>query len=151
MSKFTFRDDIIKNKKTLLIILIIIIILVIAAFLTKNNTNHPGMIRSCVDSDGGADYFIKGYITYPTTVYNNGSKIDTIAKEEDRCLRKIASGEPIPKAYHSTTSPDGKTKTIYETGDCLEGDCYIMEYTCNSGVPDYHSCPNGCKDEACIK
>jgi hypothetical protein len=69
--------------------------------------------QTCIDSDGGKDYYVKGYVTYEGYVLNG-----ELIKEYDTCVGNVLQEKYCP-----------------ETG---------------IGTIDY-SCPNGCKDGACVK
>ena len=76
---------------------------------------------TCTDTDGGIEYYKKGTVTYET-----GEKTDTCG---------ILS-----------------TETFVD--ECSGSDCILAEYFCtDTGLladPSVFTCPNGCKDGACI-
>ena len=85
----------------------------------------------CTDSDGGEDYYTKGYVE------------DIFGVQEDTC------------SIHFENN-DGSGGYSY-TRICSGYDCYLTEFICTSsdtgtqyGYPKYYKCPYGCKDGACI-
>ncbi len=89
----------------------------------------------CTDSDGGIDYYTKGYVS---TNYNEQN--------------------PNYYAYDSCMIPDmkvnnGLTQRI-GVSSCEGSDCSVQDFYCEGSTGPYSSgtkCPNGCKDGACIK
>ena len=86
----------------------------------------PPQKPSCSDSDGGLNYYVKGNVT---GTQSDGSPNDMIY--EDKC----ALG-------HSGNPDADKDPNALLEAYCFKG---IFGY----GY-DYYSCPNGCKDGACI-
>lgn len=140
------------DKKSLVILLLVIIAPILLAFsyFTIKNSNYR-KAEVCKDSDGGSDYFTKGYITYPTYNKNSSKENIVIEKWEDECLRKIDPGEPKPNKYYSTKSPEGKIEMYERVADCFGNNCYVKETVCTLEHAEYYQCPKGCKDGACIK
>jgi len=93
--------------------------------------------ESCTDSDGGKNYYEKGYIH---ANFGHQHNID----REDRCAI-ITQGSIEEGSYYSTY-----------VGSCGGNNCYIEEHFINTsydycaGEVDMYNCPNGCKDGACV-
>lgn len=143
------------NKKTILILLLVVIIPILLAFgyFTLQRNGRVGSVKNCKDSDGGADYFTKGYIEYPTTIsfsQDRSKKEYFIDKTEDECLRKLNPGESTPVHFWSIKHPSGEEE-IYERTDCSGNNCYVKEAVCTLKHVEIYQCPNGCRDGACIK
>jgi len=85
--------------------------------------------QTCVDSDGGKDYYVKG------SVYNEkGTKIGV-----DFCRY----------GNYNPSISDG----AFEVPSCSNGNCQLVEAFClNNGIGNWegYTCPNGCKAGACI-
>ncbi len=89
----------------------------------------------CTDSDGGKNYYVKGYRLAPS--HGSGQK------EEDYCILD-------PFIY-----PSGAVVSDYDAkvDNCVGEKCYVIEYHCKTDLADAHQgyqCPNGCADGACI-
>jgi len=75
----------------------------------------------CNDSDGGKDYYVKGYVTYKGYAIN-----DLLIKEEDKCGKDVVTGKDVVQERFCPLE---------------EGGIGVVDYTC----------PNGCKDGACLQ
>lgn len=84
---------------------------------------------SCTDSDGGVDYYMKGFVKDQySTQFPNGQIPDTCE------IQNIGSNSTFVTA-------------------CSGNDCYVRDYYCLGA--DNHSsaalrCPNGCSNGACV-
>lgn len=82
---------------------------------------------TCTDSDGGLNYYVKGYLSSNKPSWENG--------DFDKCSLYKGNGN-----YEDTNSCEGSI-------------CYLVELSCRSdGEPwrDFIQCSNGCQDGACI-
>ncbi|MCX6817348.1 MAG: hypothetical protein NTU57_00645 [Candidatus Aenigmarchaeota archaeon] len=90
------------------------------AITTTNNT-------ICTDSDGGKNYYVKGYST-------GSDGLDGTWSKEDKCLKG--------------------TGVLDYVESCSGNDCYLHEAICIGNLATVEvgvKCPNGCKDGACNK
>lgn len=86
-------------------------------------------IPKCTDSDDGLNYYVKG---------RTGRTAGGPYFDEDYCQKGGDITDPS-RAYYASS--------------CRGDDCYLIEMYClnNDNAFEVYTCPNGCKDGACIK
>jgi len=92
---------------------------------------------ACTDSDGGDNYYTKGYRINQTSGY-----ADYGIQSWDYCILN-------PYIYPDGSVVSDQSKKVSE---CSGDNCYLIEYHCKSDLSDAHigyKCPYGCKDGAC--
>ena len=93
--------------------------------------SNGACVKTCTDSDGGKNYFIKGYVA----ALNGNPDTCSVPYTPD-CLRG-----------------GGVYKGMCDVGECSGNDCYVAEALCGDNLmyfPDLYKCPNGCSNGACL-
>ncbi|MBU3964242.1 hypothetical protein KJ562_00690 [Patescibacteria group bacterium] len=88
-------------------------------------------MATCTDSDGGANYFVKG---------SSSSSVSGVEGRVDCC-----------KALYSTEMGNSVDHIGPGGGPCVTSGLYLYEAICQNGVPytTVHACSNGCQDGVC--
>ena len=114
------------------------------ACLPESNESN---ITSCVDSDGGNDYYTKGYTSGDLSPFGDGYE-GQFGTVYDFCIQLDENG--IYPWINESGS--GNTWNRYEVAYC-EKNCAIYEMSCkNSEIwTNVPTCPSGCSDGACVE
>jgi hypothetical protein len=96
---------------------------------------------ACTDSDGGYNVYSKGTAVGQSVIPEEGYTSKT-----DYCIQKTTTGSFRLDNTQKDTYVAGKT-------DVCSQNCALMEYGCSGEtiIADTPSCPNGCKNGACLQ
>lgn len=125
-------------------IVAMIILSVTAIIASTRNKSDNNLNIKCVDSDGGKNYYVRGNATMTNVpadyVSPNGYKAGAISGEN---------------ANEFSDPVQNNSSSIIMYDYCLNsGGLDLSESYCNEkgeAANESYSCPNGCKDGACIK
>jgi hypothetical protein len=95
----------------------------------KTEEDCKASIYKCTESDGGKNYYVKGYVS-------------------DQYTQNLPEG----KLYDSCSVKNSQNNYDFTTS-CKGDNCFITEYFCygsNNHDTSIIACPNGCSDGACI-
>lgn len=112
-------------------ILSVLLIALAGGVVAPGDVNTSAWDTTCVDSDGGKDYFTKGNSITTDNTYNN-----TIFICEETCTIEV-DGSGMVQGYES----------------CSGDNCYVRECYCSGGIDQYkdYKCSGRCEDGACIE
>lgn len=99
----------------------------------------------CFDSDGGINYYVKGYVTYEGYVQNG-----ELVKEYDKCAKDAGGNDVLQERY---CVGDGIGMIDYPCRyGCVDGAC-LEAGICGNGVCDvgesWDNCPEDCEKPLC--
>lgn len=90
-------------------------------------------IQTCTDSDGGINYYVKGYVTYEGYVLNG-----ELIKDFDVCAKDVITGNDVVQEKYCTSNGIGTIDYACPNG-CSNGACINQTCTDSDGGKNYYT------------